>query len=243
MLAKKERGNALKAADLAQRAEAIKADKAELEAWKSDRAAMKRDPARFLAKEFGDNWYDKLTEYKLSGGKVTPELLAEVVDEKFKSLEQKQEADRKKADEEQAAHVAREEEKFLKSYSADVTAFIKEKADDYELINHFEVHDRVMNRIWSEFAKSNNQKLLTPKEAADLVEGDLLAQANKSKKLGKAPAAPPTADKRNDPLQRRTLSNDMGATSQADKPPARTDAERMQRAIAAMDAVQSQRRT
>jgi hypothetical protein len=241
LMAKKERGLALKAADLAQRSESMKADKAELEAWKTERAAVKRDPARFLAKEFGPDWYDKLTEYKLSGGKVTPELLAAVVDEKFEGLKKDQEAERKKAADDDAARIAREEKQFLDSWSADVSDFVKQNADKYELINHFEVHDRVSAKIVSEFQAT--KKMLTPEQAADLIEKDLEERGSKSKKFVKAPAAPTPADKRNDPPQRRTLSNDMGATSQADKPPPKDDAERMRRAIAAMDAVQSSRRT
>jgi hypothetical protein len=239
LMAKRERGLALKAHDLSQKAEAFKAEKAEFEEWKSARANSKRDPVSFLKKEYGDDWYDKMTELRLSGGKVTPELLGEAMDAKIAALEKKHEEAGRKQLEEQKAQVLRESEQSFHAWKDEVHDFVRQQADAYELINHFEVHDRVTAKIQSEFAKT--QKLITPKDAADAIEKQLEEAAGKSKKLGKAPAAPVSADKRNDPLQRRTLSNDMTGSTPAAKPPPVDDAERRRRALAAMDAVQAHR--
>lgn len=243
LLAKKERGLALKAHDLAQKAEAMRERQAEFEAWNKAKDNAKRDPVTHLKALYGDDWYDKLTEFKLSGGKVTPELVAASVDERLEAFEKKQEAQRLKDAEAAKAQVAAEEAKVLSQWRADVTGYVKQNAEAYELINHFEVHDRVTAKIESEFAKT--QKLLTPKEAADLVEKDLEERGSKSKKLGKAPATPApavtTAEKRTDPLQRRTLSNDMTASTPATRPPPVDDKERRKRALEAMDAVRASR--
>ncbi len=237
MIAKKERGLALKAQDLSQKAEAFKAEKAEFEEWKSLRANMKRDPVPFFKKEFGDDWYDKMTELRLSGGKVTPELLGEAMDAKIAALEKKHEEAKKKELDDQKTQVEREAQQSFNAWRDEVHSFVTEKADEYELINHFEAHDRVTAKIQSEYAKT--QKLLSPKEAADFIEKDLEERGSKSKKFGKAPAAPVPADKRNDPQQRRTLSNDMTGSTAAAKPPPTSDAERRQRALAAMDAART----
>lgn len=239
LLAKKERGLALKAHDLAQKQQAHKEREAEYQAWQTERASTKRDPVRFLEKEFGKDWYDKLTEVKLNGGKVTPELVLETIDERLGSFEKKHEAERLKAAEAEQSKVQAEEQRMLETWRADVAGFVKQNAEAYELINHFEVHDRVTAKIESEFAKT--QKLLSPKEAADLIEKDLEERGAKSKKFGKAPAAPASADKRFDPQQRRTLSNDMAATTPAAKPLPADDRERMKRALEAMHAVELSR--
>ncbi len=243
-MAKKERGLALKAQSLSQQQEAFKAQKAEHEAqraevaeWKAAEANAKRDPVGYLKRLYGDDWYDKMTELRLSGGKVTPELLGEAMDAKIAALEKKHEDAGRKQLEEQKAQVQHEAEQSFHAWKDEVHGFVKEQADTYELINHFEVHDRVTAKIQSEWVKT--QKLLTPKEAADAVEKDLEERGSKSKKFGRAPAAPAPADKRNDPLQRRTLSNDMTGSTAAAKPAPTSDAERRQRALAAMDAART----
>lgn len=245
LLAKRERGLALKAQDLAQKSQALKDREAEYQTWQQERAAFKRDPSRFLTKELGEKWYDKLTEVQLNGGKVTPELVDAAVDERIQAFERKQEAERKQAQQDEASRVAKEHEEFFSSWRQDVAAFVKAQGDAYELINAFEVHDRVTAKIESEFAKT--KKLLTPKEAADLVEQELEGRGSKSRKLGKATAAPapagaPRPSSETNPPQRRALSNDMAASSQASRPPPKDDAERRARALAAMDEVERRRR-
>ncbi len=237
-MAKKERGYALKAHDLAQKAEAFKAEKAEFEEWKSARARSKTHPGDFLKKEYGDDWYDKLTEFKLSGGKVTPELLAEEVNAKFADLEKRQEEKSRKQLEEQKANALKEEERLLANFQNEVSEFVK-AAPEYELINGLDAQHLVAARIKTEHDKTG--KLLSYKEAADLVEQDLENRTAKTKKFQRPQVENQSTAKRNDPTQRRTLSNDMSGTSASASPPPMNDAERKKRALAAMDAVLARR--
>lgn len=237
-LAQKERSLSLQSKKLSEERAALEATRAEA----AKLAQLKSNPGRVLQEQFGEDWYEKLSRVKLGGGQVTPELVAQSMDEKLESFRREQAAKDAKAAE--AAH-----QRELQRFRAEAEGFAKSKSDDYELINlhgsHAEVH-KLIEQHYRETTKFDDEgrvlqegELLSLKQAADKVEARLEEMVKKSqsaKKFQAKTSQPPAVPERKDTQHRRaTLSNDMTATTPSAPPPAKTDEERRERAFAAWD--------
>lgn len=240
-LAAKERAFVADKSKFASEREALNKDREEYTNWKAAREARHRDPAAFLKQDFGDDWYERLTEYRLNGQKMTPELVNAAVEERLA------ERDRKAADErakEAAAEKQRQDEEHVAAWTrfqADVTEFVKAKGDDYEFINLYGAHAGVVKLIEQTFAESG--RILEAKEAADQVEKYLEEQVQKSleTKKWKARTPPPPVSaspavgevKRTESAQQRTLTSAQTPISTPPPPPSGdlSEDERIKRAI------------
>jgi hypothetical protein len=241
--------------------DAFKKEKSEYDAWKAAKAAALKNPEELAKSTWGDDWYEKLTEYRLNGNKLTPELVDQRVEARINELESKQQKEREEQLAAERERVATQEKEILDTFRKNTVEWVKTKTDDYELINLFGMHDAVHRLVEKTFADTTERdtdgnvtkpgRLLTAKEAADLVEQNLLEQAKKSqaaKKLQARNAAPgtpvtPVFEKRTDPAQPRTVTNDLGARTTPPPPESglQTDAERIAAAIAAGEAARKAR--
>jgi hypothetical protein len=241
--------------------DAFKKEKSEYDAWKAAKAAALKNPEELAKATWGDDWYEKLTEYRLNGNKLTPELVDQRVEARINELESKQQKEREEQLAAERQRVATQEKEILDTFRKNTVEWVKTKTDDYELINLFGMHDAVHRLVEKTFADTTERdtdgnvtkpgRLLTAKEAADLVEQNLLEQAKKSqaaKKLQARNAAPgtpvtPVFEKRTDPAQPRTVTNDLGARTTPPPPESglQTDAERIAAAIAAGEAARKAR--
>lgn len=245
-LAAKEKAHATAAQKLAADRAAFQKERDEHSAWKTAHESRLRDPEAFLKQDFGEGWYDKLTEYKLNGGKVTPELVSAQVDERFAALTKQQEDERAKVVEDEKTRAATEHQQAWQKFQDDTKTFVDSKPDEYELINLHGAHASVVAVIEKTYADTG--RVLEAKEAADQVEKYLEEQIQKSletkkwKSKAKLPPAVPGAEKRPESAQPRTLTNAHGAVSTPPPPSGpSTEAERMARAIAAGEAVRKAR--
>lgn len=247
-LAAKEKAFAASAQKLSTDKAAFAAQQAEYTSWKAARESRLRDPDAFLRQDFGEGWYDKLTEYKLNGGKVTPELVSAQVDERFAALTKQQDDERAKALDAEKARTAAEQQQAWQKFQEDTKGFVESKPDDYELINLHGAHASVVAVIEKTYADTG--RVLDAKEAADQVEKYLEEQIQKSletkkwKSKAQLPPAAPGAEKRPESAQPRTLTNAHAAITTPPPPSGPlTEAERMARAIAAGEAVRKARQT
>lgn len=224
---------------------------------KTQKAAL-RNPSEFLKSIYGDNWYDRVVEAKVSG--VAPaELMAqelEKLEAKFEAKLSAKDAEAAKAREEAAKS---QQAEVLKSFMREVGEFTNANLKDYPIFERLGsaevVTQTIAARIRSEFERTTKKdeageviqqgKVLSAKEAADLIENDLIELAKHALTQEKykpkfAPAAPvdPKASKAGATLAkaRKTLSNGLTASTETPKKPAVTDAERRARAIAAFNA-------
>lgn len=181
----------------------------EFEELKNLRKLAKENPLEYLKK--GELTYDEITKRILSGEN------SEQVNQ-FKTLEQqvqdlKQELERARQEQVQDKVVA---------FQAEIAKTIETNADKWELIRAFKSHDVVYNVIEQQF--SNNQKLLSIEEAADLVEdylqkeveanAKLLRQTKKAQNLFGAAAEAATKSKNTQQAQvteATTLTNKLSA--------------------------------
>lgn len=232
-------------------------DREEYEQWKKLRDDRRRNPAKYLTQDFGDDWYDKLTKYRLEGA-PTGDLIASELDEREAKLtkqlaEQKADFEKRLADL-QATDAKRQQQEFESNLVAKVKA-----SDKFPLIAHFSEHNAVLHEVREHFKATAKQgadgkwlpgEVLTPEDAAAKVEARLAEIASKfekyfeAKKANQQPAAPPTksntavSSQRIEPAQRRALSTTVTASSAPTRSPPRDERERMRAAIAAMEAAE-----
>lgn len=245
--------------------EAIAARVAQAEEFAKQRAAALADPESFLSGLYGQDYYDKLTQFRLEGrvpaamdvARVREEMKAEI-ERTRKENEQRWNAEaeaRRKADEAAHARAVAEEQAIIDRFRNETVAFVKSDPEKYDLINVGEKWDLVFETIEKVYAQTTERdedgkivkpgRVLTAAEAADLVEQHLEEEEekkhSKSKKLAALMArlAQPQP-KKEEPTngQAKTLTNDLGTagTGPGEKP-----MDRYARAAAAME--EAMRRT
>lgn len=235
--------------ELSKREAALAAREAKLNEQENWEQSFLKDPLRFLEKRLGPDAYDKLSAAKLAGG-VTPGMVQLDVEErlsaadktwqeKFVALEKKYEADKLQS-------AAQEKQ----AYESRAIEHVKANAEKYPLIHAFEVAENIPHVIEYHFHQTTTQdedgntvrgEVWTPEQAAAEMEKHLLAKveaADKARAAVKAKTQPQDATThRSETPQRRSLSTDLGGTSRQDRPPPMTEADRMKRAMAAIDAL------
>jgi hypothetical protein len=194
-----------------------------LRAW---REGVKRDPSA-LKEVLGDNWYDVITEHRLSGGRLTPEQVEATVNSKIEALEAKRAAE--KAEQEKAT--AEERATQRSEWVADLTAYMQSDDKAYKLINKHNQHAAVAD--WIERNYRETGKLATNAEGAAAVEGalrkavldsvdeELLQEILKSRQ----PASPPASASREAP---KSLHNGLAASTPTTPPRLSRDQRRAQ---------------
>lgn len=204
--------------------EAFRKQQAEYAEYKQRQANALRDPDSFLKPIYGDKWIEKLNEYRLNANQVTPELIDAHVERRFSALEEQRNADKAKLDAEQKA----ESERTEKEWSDGTVQYVKDNASTYELIEMNGAHTLVPQTIKAHYAQTG--KILSPKEAADLVESEIEKQIEKnlaSKKWQARTAKPGERPGSNT----ATLTNGHTASTSRAEVVGSTEKDRMDRAI------------
>ncbi len=194
--------------------------------------------------------YNKLTKKFMEGDTKAPKETLSAEQQVAKALadfqkkqddkdaEQKaeQEKQQKAAEAKQQAELQAAYEKF----KSDIKTHIQADEAAYELINLYDQSDLVVDTIQQHFENTQevdeqgfitkSGKVLSVKEASDMVEKYLEEEAQKalkSKKLGAKPTAPETKEKKDAP---KTLHNQLTPTTSSTLP-AKTEADRIKRAL------------
>jgi hypothetical protein len=245
-LAKKEkaiveqtRANKTAEAKLAEREAAIAAREAKI---KESEALWDTDV--FKALELRGYDYNKLTMMQLDGKTAAPETdpvkIAKKTIDDFKKEQAQAKADKEAADKKTADELAAKQKSDLEAaweaYNNEVNEFIESNKDTYELITTYAQQSLIAETV-DEFYKKN-KRVLSVKEASDMVEAYLESEAEKAlstKKIsGKVKTAPAQKKEEEVPRITKTLNNNMQPTS-ASVLPAQSEADRMKRAMAALE--------
>jgi len=235
----------------AQRRE-LKAQQAEYEKLRAQvaeidkaKAEAKRDPLAFMEKH--GLTYDDVTQFVLNDKRPTPSLEVKEVREELESIraeirEREEAAAAERREAEEAAEVARRESyaATINEFKEDLGEFIKGKGEEYELINLWGEHELVYNTIEQYHARTG--KILTMKEAADVVEAHLLDTAEKAtatkKLLARMSAKKDSEGQRKaEPAQPRTMTGELTPSTPAysSDAAARSEKDRMARALRALE--------
>jgi len=189
--------------------------------------------------------YNALTLAQLDGKYSMPEetdpikVAKKTIEDFKKEMAQKEEEQKtatQKAKEAADAKQKSDLEAAWEAYNTEVQEFVSANKDEYELISTYNQQSLIAETV-DEFYKQN-KRVLSVKEAADLVEKYLEDEAKKAlgtKKFSKQPEKP-AADAKSvgEPKITRTLNNSMQPTA-ASVLPAVSEADRMKRALAAME--------
>lgn len=199
----------------------------------------------FKALELRGYDYNKLTMMQLEGKTAQPEndpvKIAKKTIDDFKKEQAQDRLEREEASKKAELASKQKQEDELKAawetYNSEVATFIESNADTYELINTYSQQSLIAETVDAFYQK--NKRVLSIKEASDMVEGYLESEAEKAlstKKIGgKVTKNATTATKKDEePRITKTLNNTMQPTS-ASVLPAQNESDRMKRALAAMD--------
>jgi hypothetical protein len=229
-LAKRERALQRQSADL-------KAKEAQYREWERLKASATSNPLEAL-KALGLS-YEQITQFLLNGSKPTPELEVAQVKADLEKLRTEQ-AQREQNAKNEARRVAeREYQQTYVEFTEEIGSYLQDNRDAYELTNMYEGQNIVLATIEQHFA--NTKKIMSIKEAADLVEQyfeEQVANASKTKKF-QAKQQPKVSEgqSRGEGVLKSsapTLSNGL-TTSAPSLLPAKTEQARMNRALAALD--------
>jgi hypothetical protein len=234
------------------------------------------NPPAFLKSIYGDNWHEVVNESKLNG--VPP---ADLIQSEMARMRDEFEAKLKARDDESSRSLQAQQQQALEQARANIRAeaeeFYAASGADYPILERLggkeAVARAIAQRIEHEFhatAKRDENggvvrqgRVLTTKEAAELIEGEMLAVAEHALKAEKyksrfAPKPPDlTAEKKSESLKlkqqptsqqqssgqqpRKSLSNDITGSTKDDAPARLTPEERRQRALAAFAAVKERK--
>lgn len=228
-----------------------------LERYEKEDREAKLNPEAFLKSKYGDNWYDTITAARVNGGVPTADVLASEIaraKEEIRSEFTEKEAQRQK----EAAEQGRQAEAAArKALEGEMQDFLKSNGKEYPVFKKLGdegyVARLLAHRIEAEYNRTERRdetsgrvlapgKILTTKEAADLLESDILGLAEEAaahekyqpklrEKLQPPKPAPPAPGAPTQ--QRRTLSNDLTGTTPSGRTPSTNDEERREKAIAA----------
>lgn len=239
MIARKERALVQKQQEFTRQQQEWEKQKSEfmarLDAVEQKEKLWEQDPLKAIEARGLD--YQKLTERVLAGEDLTPKELQKMMDERFKAQEEKLQQEKDAIRKAQEEATMAEHEEVINNFKGELKSFVTTKADNYKLTNLFDAEaDLVFELI--EATYEEHGKLLSNDEAADLAEKYFIQQYEKAKaimekieateeekELGVAPTKKPT---------QTTLTNSMNQASPGFLP-AKSEEDRMRRAMAALD--------
>lgn len=196
------------------------------------RQSAKINPIKTL-ESLGLNYTD-LTNYVLNGEKPTPEAEINGVKDEIERLKQAQYEKEQRQIQQQVAAAQQEYEEQLNDYREGIAEFTTANDTDYKLLNAYDAHEMVLATTHEHFRRTRAQgkpKLLSMKEAADLVEGYLRDEVTKGHSL----LSPPQVQTQSGPDEERstskTLNNQMLSSAPSMLTPS-VENDRIRRALA-----------
>lgn len=237
ILAKKEKAIYSRAQELKAREEALNQKLAAIENFEKHKREVKNNPMLAL-QELGISYSD-LTEYQLSGKMPNKaDLELRELKEEIASFKQQQEEALQKQKEIANRNAQLAVQQTISDFKQEIGDYITSKPKDFELVNLYKANDLVYKTIEDHHAKT--QRVMSIQEGAEIVEKYLESEVEKALKIEKLKARvspQPQADTKQSKStqeQRATLNNNMTSSAPSFLP-AKTEADRIARALAALD--------
>ena len=246
ILAKKERMVAREKMRIAQEKRELDESRKEYNQWKELKQGAKKNPLKYIA-EAGLS-YDELTQHVINGGTIPEEDKFESLRGELESIKAQRAEDLKKQQEEAQKAQSAQYEQVINNFKEEITDFVETNKDTYELISQRDATEEIYGAITEAFNASVNEwrkngqlgpmpKPMSIKDAADVMEEfyesevKRLTETNKWKtKYGSAQQKP--EDKKG---PSPTLTNQMNTSSAPSLLPAKTEADRIRRALAKLE--------
>lgn len=167
------------------------------------------DPLKWL-EEQGLN-FESVAERYLNNGNPTAEHKEKQLIDKIAELEERLESRFSEADKKREEEAKANEERAVANFKEELAQFVDQNASDYELIKSFNANDLIYEVIEATYGKT--QKVMSYKEASDIVESHLEGKAKELLKINKLRGGEPTKPSEEVHLKREpssfsaTLSN------------------------------------
>jgi hypothetical protein len=244
-LAKRETQLVKRDKELKAREAALQEKESKLGSWEQREAERKKEVEQnpLKALEYWGLTYKDLTEFVLNGETPTPDSQVKVLETRLSEFEKKAEEQRKAEDEAKKKADESEHEETITQFRKSCETFVTENAETYELINLYGGTPVVLATIEQYFQSTHDPdagkvgKVLSFKEACELVEKyyeDEAKKLERTKKFAKASPEPKQDPTQDPPAPSRTLNNNMSSSAPS-LLPAKTENDRMARALAALD--------
>jgi len=202
------------------------------EQFENKKKSAKTNPLEFLS-EAGLT-YDEITDFMLNGG-VKHKDKTEVLEEKFNEfVSRKEKEEQEKLENEQKALKA-QEEKIIAEFKNQLNKFLNDNQDKYELINLYNAQELVVATIEQHY--ENKKEVLSNERAAELVEAHLEEEAKKLANSKKFSSNFKSSDDNKQQGQAKnsvTLSSSQPTSNVPSMLSAKTEDERLKRALAAL---------
>lgn len=235
LISKKEKALVREKMEIKAQREMIEKQMAEIE----QNRGLKEKSALDILKAYGKS-YEEATEEALREN--TPEAKISAVQKQIEDMRKAQEDKERAALEEEKTRQESIKQEAVAHFKTQINEFLSTKSEDYELSNLFEQSDLVYDTMEKYYEK--HQKVMSMEEAAGAVENHVLSlmmQSLATKKVQSKLAELGYSKKEAEPVlqqknstQPRTLSNDL-TTSAAGFLPAKTEQDRISRALAALE--------
>jgi hypothetical protein len=211
--------------------------KAEIEKISARRQTYLQNPVQVLMDAFPGmepaKAFEIIGDAARNHGKAPVQTETYALQQRLDAMEAQRKADLE-AQQAERQRIAQEQARAAEStFRAEIADFVKENAETYELTALYEQQDAVYEVIDAHFRQTQSEtgkgEILSHKKACELVEAKLEEMADRALKTKKVSAKikPP------EPATPRTLTNDLAQSSFGNA--AKTEAERMARAMAALD--------
>lgn len=261
-IAKKERQHVVERRKFGEERKTLGEKLSRLEVLEKAQREAKLNPIDFMKATYGDGWYDVIVEAKMSGVPPANVIASEIAKVREEVTKQFTDRDAANAEANKAAAVKREQT-ARRELAYEAQEFWKANEKEYPIFRRLgdaaAIANTLAQRIETEYHRTSRRdattgellaqgRVITHKEAADLVESEILGLAEEAAAHDKyreklrsklqPPAPAPTAGgpklQRTENQQRRTLSNDLTGSTPG-RTPAVTPEDRRARAIAAFN--------
>lgn len=192
-----------------QKQQELSLKEAQFKSWEETKAQAKLNPEKYL--EQAGLSYEDLVQFKINGGKVTPEMEIKALRDDMAKAQKTQEDSRTQQEQQALEREQADVQETIENFKSDIHDFIHTNPDDYELTALYSVEHLVYETIethWQQNLAAYNEavqdgrvatkpKIMSKKEAADLVEqymDSLVEQATKTKRYQKKYAPQPAPE-------------------------------------------------
>lgn len=230
-IAQKERANLQRRMELKRYDAQLRQREAQVHQYEQLKSQAKLNPLKTI-EALGINYTD-LTNFVLNNGKPTPELEIGAVKSELEQMKQAQIQREQQARSQAKQRAEQEVKEVIDDYRQSVNTFVTSNPNDYKLINKFDAQDMIVSTTHEYFERTKragNPKILSNKEAADLVEQYLRDQVTEGHSLLQPPQAQPEQGEAQR-TQSKTLNNQMLSSAPSLLPSA-TENDRLKRALA-----------
>lgn len=241
ILARKEKALVQKQREMQEKEKEWGTKASKLSEYEAKEKLWRENPRKAL-EEYGHS-YQSLTEQVLADGDLTPEKIDALVEKKLEARTKQEQEQKAKEAEEESKQLTEKEQQAEIAFKGQLQTFIKEKAEEFPLLDLLGSDAELVYDVMDEYYRNGNKKqgippgkVLSKEEAAGMVEKFFMQQVEAANERLKPKAPKKEGEEKHVPdgITPQTLTNSLTGTMPSTLP-AKNEADRIARAMAALD--------